>query len=92
MTGFGGQCDFMFRYKVPYKLIPVEGMGWIPWYNNSQRWAQPNIPDAVKRLRQVYESYKEMKVMAKQDARNIETKFNSEVVINKMINFLDNDR
>ena len=88
-TGYGGQLDFVKEYLVSYKLIPVEGMSWIPWYNKSQNWAQPNIYEGAKLMRQVYCHYEEAKLLAQQQQRNILDKFNSKVIEDKLINFLN---
>lgn len=55
MTNYGGQCDFLHPdYLVDYKLIPVRGMSWIPWYLEEQNWAEPNIKHASQLMRKVF--------------------------------------
>ena len=90
MTDFGGQIDFLDRYLVSYKLVPVEGMSWIPWYNNSQRWAQPDVEIASIKLQQVFNQDKEdIKRWAKQDMQIIKENFNSKTITNNLIKFLN---
>lgn len=58
MTNFGGQLDFLKNGNqklVDYSLIPCEGMHWIKWYEKDQSWAQPNINQASKYMRENYE-------------------------------------
>jgi len=89
ITGYGGQLDFVQRYLVNYELVSVEGMSWIPWYNNSQRWAQPDIEHATSKLQAVYENKGEVKGFAWMDKTYIEKNFNSKIVVDKLIKFLE---
>lgn len=57
MTGYGGQTEFLpKRSLINYNLIPVQGMEHIPWYNPSQKWAEPNLQEAVFAMRKRYKN------------------------------------
>ena len=70
-TGYGGQLDFLKRHLVPYNLVSVEGMSWIPWYNPSQHWAEPKLEEAAKILKTIFNNYKEIKKSFKLDQKLI---------------------
>jgi glycosyltransferase involved in cell wall biosynthesis len=56
-TRYGGNLEFMNTsnsFLVNYKMIPVEGMGWIPWYNNTMSWADPDVRECGNYMRYVY--------------------------------------
>ena len=47
-TAFGGQWDFIIdngNNLIDYFLTPVCDMEWIPFYDGTQKWAEPNIED-----------------------------------------------
>jgi len=54
-TGYGGHLDFIDNKKwlIPYTLVPVSGMSWIPWYGTDQRWAQPDVQKAANKMRRM---------------------------------------
>jgi glycosyltransferase involved in cell wall biosynthesis len=57
ITGYGGQLDFLgenYPYLIKYCMIPVEGMHWIPWYNSTQKWAQPDLKHASELMLSIY--------------------------------------
>lgn len=58
MTGYGGQLDFLDeRYcrLVDYELIPVKTGGFMASYTADQRWAAPDLEDAIAALREMFE-------------------------------------
>ena len=60
ITRFGGQEDYLgsdYPYLIDYSLMPVRRMPWIPWYNETQKWAQPDLGHAIKLMREVYDRY-----------------------------------
>lgn len=89
ITGYGGQKDFVKRFLVNYKEVSVEGMEWIPWYNISQRWAQPDLEHASQVIRKVYNNKEEIKKYVKVDSSIVERKFNNITVSKKLIKFLN---
>ncbi len=45
-TDFGGQREFLhpeFSELISYQLTPVYGMNWIPNYDSTMNWAEPNL-------------------------------------------------
>jgi glycosyltransferase involved in cell wall biosynthesis len=45
-TGFSGNMEFMSEdssYLLPYQLTPVHGLPWVPWYEGTMDWAEPDI-------------------------------------------------
>lgn len=72
-TGYGGNLEFTNAdnsFLVGYKTIPVERMGWIPWYNDEMSWADPDIKECSKYMRYVY-SNRGMANARAQKARNL---------------------
>ena len=56
MTGFGGQLDFLDRdlaYLVGFDLVPVDNPQAPLSYSPDQRWAEPDVQDGARRLREV---------------------------------------
>jgi len=88
-TGFGGQTDFIANYLVDYKMVSVDGMPWIKQYRNDQHWAQPDIKHASYLMKMVYENYPLALSFAKNQQENIINNFNSRIVTNKLIKFLN---
>jgi|ERR1035437_567785 hypothetical protein len=95
MTGYGGQVDFLeSSLLVNYKLIPVEGMNWIPWYNNTQKWANPDVNHAQKLLLKVREWFLKkdpsFSLKLQSQSFNVLTNYSYEAISQKLIDFLDN--
>lgn len=59
-TNFSGNTDFMRddnSYLIPYQLTPACGMSWyVPWYDGTMYWAEPNLHALAKTMRHVYEN------------------------------------
>jgi glycosyltransferase involved in cell wall biosynthesis len=56
-TGFGGPADFLGAdsgYLVGHTLRPVWGMEWSFFYGGTQRWAEPDLGQAIELLRRVH--------------------------------------
>lgn len=56
ITGYGGQIEFLgvdYPGLVSYKMIPVAGMDWITAYLPTQNWAQPNLEDAICKMKKL---------------------------------------
>jgi len=55
---YGGQTDFLkepFALLTSYFLTPVAHMYWIPHYNATMNWAEPNLNETKLFMRQMYE-------------------------------------
>jgi glycosyltransferase involved in cell wall biosynthesis len=56
-TGFGGTIDFLgpdTAYLVGHTMRPVWGMEWSFFYGGAQRWAEPDLGQAIDALREVH--------------------------------------
>ncbi|MDD3988291.1 MAG: hypothetical protein PHC93_05005, partial [Candidatus Omnitrophica bacterium] len=81
--------DFVKDFLVNYKLIPVDGMPYTKWYRKTQHWAQPDIKHASSLMRFVFDNYPTAQIYALNNQKNVQQNFNSEVVINKLVRFLN---
>jgi len=57
VTGYGGVKEYAKHdnsYLVDYSLTPVSGMPQSLWYTGNMLWAQPNLTDAMDKMRSVY--------------------------------------
>lgn len=88
-TGLGGQTDFLKFGLVGYELTPSVGMGHIPWYQPDQNWAKPNLEEASELMKEFYKSYNSCLWFAEKQKDLILSGFNSEIVANKFIQFLN---
>ncbi len=60
-TKFGGVTEFLDDnsfYPIPFSMVPVRGMDWNAAYCESQKWAQPDISELRRIMRDVYENHK----------------------------------
>jgi len=94
ITGYGGQTDFVEKsFQIPFTMTPVKNMEWIPWYNSEQQWAKPNVEKASEMIKNIKKSYEEKDI----DFINTlfknyiycKNSFNSKLVIEKLIKFLN---
>ena len=56
-TNFGGIHEYLtdeFSWPISFKYIPVEGMEFIPWYNNTQKWADIDQDELSYAMWQAY--------------------------------------
>jgi len=62
-TDFSGNVDFMLKdnsYPIPYHLTPAFGMSnFVPWYDGTMYWAEPDLYTLAKTMRDVYKNYEE---------------------------------
>jgi glycosyltransferase involved in cell wall biosynthesis len=90
-TGYGGNLEFTKpdnSFLVGYKMIPVEGMGWIPWYTNGMSWADPDIKECGKYMRFVYANRGMADAMAQKARDLVLHKFSWESIGSEMKNRL----
>jgi len=62
--GYGGQTEFLKEdnsYLTNYTLTPVTGMPWSPYYRADQLWCEPDLFDAMQKMRHVYNNREEAK-------------------------------
>jgi glycosyltransferase involved in cell wall biosynthesis len=61
-TGYGGPSEFLEAdgaYLVGHTLRPVWGMEWSFFYSANQRWAEPDLDQAIDLMRRVYTDRRE---------------------------------
>lgn len=91
-TAFGGQRDFIIdngNNLVDYFLTPVCDMEWIPFYDGTQRWAEPNLEDlstfmkiAANKVPPRYDFIGENLIALKELC-------SAEVVVNKLVKIME---
>ena len=87
-TGFGGVNQYLKKdnsYLVDYTLTPVHGMPYSPWYNATQLWAQANVLDGAKKMREVFTNQPQAKVKGLRLKEFINTNFSYEVIGKKIV-------
>lgn len=92
ITGFGGATEYAKEtnsYLVDYKLTPVHGMPWSPWYKGDQLWAEPDVVHGAKLMREVYEYKVDAKRKGKVLQEDIKENFSWEVIGEKIIKELE---
>jgi len=78
-TNFGGIHEYLkndFSWPIGFKYIPVEGMTWIPWYNNTQKWADINADELSFAMWQAYNNQDLTKEKGKLAQKFVEGTFN----------------
>lgn len=76
--GYGGQVDFLNEdnsYLTNYTLCPVTGMTWSPYYRGDQMWCEPDMEDAVRLMRHVYNNREEAAEKGKRARALVEENF-----------------
>lgn len=92
VTGFGGTTEYAKEdnsYLINYQLTPVFGMGGNPWYRGDQLWAEPDIVDAARLMRYVYDNREEAKARGGILKDSIKKNFSWEVIAGKIIKELE---
>lgn len=88
MTGFGGQLEFLSEstaYLVKFELERVEYHKNWSSYSGDQTWAKPDIEDASRKLRHVFENRKEAGLRGVQSQQFVKEQFSTEKICQKMI-------
>lgn len=85
-TTYGGPADFGFPetgYGVDYSLTPCFGMPW-PLYTGKMEWAEPDILQARRHMRAVFEDQKRAKQVGATAQHWVESELSWEKIGNKM--------
>ncbi len=93
ITGYGGQLDYLppdLSYLVDFRLIPVQTQS--SSYTSDQYWAEPDVEHAANRMREVYNNKEEARKRGKVLANNISQFFNEEIIMNKLLDALREDK
>jgi glycosyltransferase involved in cell wall biosynthesis len=91
-TAYGGQTDFLgpdTAYLVDYTLRPVWGMEWSFFYDGTQRWAEPDLGQAVELLRRVHANRSEAAQRGARARENIARHLTRDAVGRRMIERLE---
>lgn len=92
-TAFGGQTDFCTRLDtllIDYSLTPVCDMEWIPFYDGTQWWAEPNLAHLSSLLINIMKKPdKILKMGAKFSLEHLKSLCSAEVVVNKMVKAME---
>jgi glycosyltransferase involved in cell wall biosynthesis/SAM-dependent methyltransferase len=89
-TGYAGTTEFMTpenSYAVPYMLVPI-GHGADP-YPPDGEWAEPDVAEAARLMRHVFEQPEEAARRAEQAAHDMRVRFSAEVAGRVMRSRLD---
>lgn len=90
-TALGGPTEFLgpdTAYLVDYTLRPVTGMSWSPYYAASGRWANPDLDQAVRHLRTVFEQRAEAHKRGARARAEIAERFSRKIVGQQIVDLL----
>jgi glycosyltransferase involved in cell wall biosynthesis len=91
MTGFGGQTDFLPADKawlVDYHLIPVFDKQAPNSYSTNQKWAEPDLKDASRKMRYIYDNREEAMDIGRSLKSYVKSEFNKEKTVKKLLKFI----
>jgi glycosyltransferase involved in cell wall biosynthesis len=91
MTGFGGQADYLhpdYSWLVDYDLVPVVDKNAPKSYGADQQWAEPDVDQAAKYLRYVYENRGEAKKKGKMLKEFVVDNFSNEKTAGELVHIL----
>jgi glycosyltransferase involved in cell wall biosynthesis len=91
-TGFGGPCEFLKKdasYLVDYTLRPVWGMEWSFFYGGTQRWAEPDLGQAIDHMRRVHGERREAADRGARARDHIARNLTREVIGRRMVERLE---
>lgn len=92
ITGFGGQTDFLPDNKawlVNYHLVSVEDKQAPNSYSSNQEWAEPDLNDAARKMRYIYDNRIEAGERGGELKKYVEKEFNKEKTVNKLLKFIE---
>ena len=93
ITGYGGQVEYLpddLAYLVKYKMAPVGSSDTWLSYTPDQRWAEPDMDDAIRLLRWVKEHPAEAKQKGSLLKGLVNKNYSEQVVIRKMLDSIQN--
>jgi glycosyltransferase involved in cell wall biosynthesis len=92
MTGFGGQTDFLPDNKawlIDYHLVSVEDKQAPNSYSSNQEWAEPDLNDAARKMRYIYDNRIEAGERGEKLKKYVEKEFNKKKTVNKLLKFIE---
>lgn len=75
-------------WLLPYTMVPVEGMNWIPWYDSTQNWAEVDKKALATAMKEAYSKRRIAHQKGKNARKMVEEKFSFEAVGKLMRNRL----
>lgn len=81
--------DDTVGWLLPHKMVPVEGMNWIPWYDKTQNWAEVDKMALAKAMKEAYSNPRITHQKGRNAKKMVEQKFSLEVVGRIMKNRLE---
>jgi glycosyltransferase involved in cell wall biosynthesis len=88
ITGYGGQLDYLdpeLSYLVDYRLTAVDDPNARLSYSSEQRWADPDLEQAARLMRHVFEHPEEAREKGKRLAALIAERFEPVRITNQLI-------
>ena len=76
--GYGGQTEFLKddnSYLTDYTLTPVTGMPWSPYYRADQFWCEPDLHDAIQKMKHVYNNRDEARLKGQRARDYVQNNF-----------------
>lgn len=92
-TGLGGIHEHApddTMHKVKYEWKNVHDMNWVPWYDETQKWGEPDSADLRTKMRYIYEHQDEAKQMGERAKKYVVENLNFLRVGNMMLDRLKN--
>lgn len=93
VTGYGGVTEYARAdnsYLVDYYLTPVSGMPQSPWYTGNQLWAQPDITDAMYKMKLAYVDRVTANEYGTRLKEFIAKNFSWQVIAKRLVNEIEN--
>lgn len=87
-TRYGGQQDFLNdqnSYLVDYQLRPVSRMRWTPYYTAGAHWASPDLFQAGRIMRHVFENREEARERGRLAQAQVQREFSRDAVGRLMV-------
>jgi glycosyltransferase involved in cell wall biosynthesis len=91
MTGYGGQRDFLdpeLSRLVDYHMVPVHEPTWSSSYKPEDNWAEPDLDQAARYLREVFEHRQGARERGRLQAEKIAREFSRDEVIGTLLEAL----
>jgi len=91
MTGHGGQMEYLNERDamlVDFELVPVHEPAYAASYPSTSRWANPSIPDAVRKIRSAFDNHPTARQRARRLAASIASRFSHRTLLDTMLRAL----
>jgi glycosyltransferase involved in cell wall biosynthesis len=91
MTGYGGQRDFLdpaLSHLIDYDMVAVDEPIWSANYRETDRWAEPSLPEAVAAMKEVRANPTAANARARILADRIRERFSQEAVTRALLGAL----